>query len=551
MWRNNMDRGQEEAKTVFSGYGNLYVKKGERYKTLFDPSECDQCTIKILKLSRESYCIQVLGDFDDEECEVLIQPIGDGLSLGYSRKTGSVHWPAFVDGQLQSMAFVFSEDNVKMTPEELTMRFVEMYNRCTYALLTSSDIDTITNDDEGYDYIGNAATSQIPDDDYQEPVYELDVSHEAATKTGAGNVCYSESVRFNKALVLRKVKDTVELQAPKFDSHGFSKSTTGKILVPGLTTCDNALLDDTETKLQLLSIDDQKLYEYDIEYGKVVQEHTLPSKVRAVTYSAHIADPTSVYTCLTDNVAFNLDCRMDPRRNIVMEPGCTLDKYKLTSLKKPFTCHATTSAGHLVIGDGAGSIRLYRGPPGSRREDGKYNPKAAQTLLETKVPIVAVDVTSDGSYVVAVCEKFLLFMPTAYVDDRGANTTGFVSKMGKKKPAPLKLQPTSEQLAVLGGVDNLDFVSGGFDRYGNGGREVCITAHSGNYIFTWSLEAAKRAEENGRMCLGESALVKNEVIGISAQIPDKIMYLTDSDIRMAPLKLHERTERGSVRYAYL
>ncbi|ORC86612.1 vacuole import and degradation [Trypanosoma theileri] len=551
MWSKNKDKGHEEEKVLFSEYGTLYFMKGERYKAIFDSSECEQCTMRILRISRESFFIQVLADFDGEESEVLIQPIGCGLSFGYSRKAGSVHWPAYMDGKLESMAFVFSGENSRMTPEDITMRFVEIYNRCTYALLTSSDVDAITNEDEGYEYIGNSATSQIPDEDYQEPVYELDVSHEAATKTGGRNICYSESMKFNNAMVVRRAKDSVELQTHKFDSYGFNEGTSGKVRIPGLTTCEDALLDDTETKLQLLSIDDQKLYEYDIDYGKVVQEHKLPEKVTAITYSAHVADPVPVYTCLTDNVAFNVDCRMDPRKNIVMEPGCTLDKYRLTSLKKPFTCHATTRDGHLVIGDMMGSIRLYRGPPGSRRKDGKYNPKAAQTLLETKVPIVAVDVTADGAYVVAVCEKFLLFMPTAYVDDRGENTTGFVSKMGKKKPTPLKLQPTSKQLAVLGGIEKLDFVSGGFDRYENGGREVCITAYSGNYIFTWSLEAVKRAEENGRACLGESALVRNDVIGVSAHIPDKLMYLTDSDICMAPLKLHERTERGSRRYAYL
>ncbi|ESL12041.1 hypothetical protein TRSC58_00197 [Trypanosoma rangeli SC58] len=141
-------------------------------------------------------------------------------------------------------------------------------------------------------------------------------------------------------------------------------------------------------------------------------------------------------------------------------------------------------------------------------------------------------------------------MRTVYMDDDSTTKNGFLSRMGKKKPTPLRLQPTPQQLDAIGGIDDLNFTSGGFDRFEEG-CETCITACSHEYVFTWSFEAAKRAVEDGRACVGETALVKREVLAVSAAVPDKVMYMTDRDIRIAPLRRQERVEKGTKEYRYV
>ncbi|KEG05790.1 vacuole import and degradation, partial [Trypanosoma grayi] len=454
--------------TLFSGIGTVYIRKPAHYVPLTDGDAMDTFTITIEARETleplERYCIVVLEEGD----EALRQPIGNGMVISYSAEEGSVHWPSIVAGKVEMLAFKFRGRDARVTAEAQMTRFVEVYNRCTYAIMTDTEVEKLDLDDPFFDYVGGIATTQLPAEDYEEPMFELDVAHENAAETGTGTVCYSESMRFNRAVVVRETKNALELQAHAFNSRGFTVGDSQTIKLGGVQSCDSALLDDTEKKLLLLSVDDNRLCEVDMEYGKVVQEYKPPKKVISVAHGAHVAGPTPVYTCLAEKVAFNMDLRMDQRSNIVVEPDCTVDTYVLGSLRKPFTCHATSASGHLVIGDGAGNIRLYTGPPGSRRADGKYNPKTAKTLLETKVPVIAVDVTADGMYVLAVCAKYLLFMPTAFLD-KGNESNGFVARMGRQKPKPLKLQPTPAQLRALGGIDKLNYTSGGFDRYNGGG----------------------------------------------------------------------------------
>ncbi|RNF23013.1 vacuole import and degradation [Trypanosoma conorhini] len=538
---------QGSTTTLFTGCGTLYFQQNGVYEPIGGTESVGQYTISIEADEAEtpSRCYEIiLYEYDEE---VLRQPIGNGLTLAYSEV--SVHWSAFIDGNLQSIAFLFTDDDPKVKATELLGKFILIYNRCTYALMTGTSVDSTVPDNEDYEYLSAIATSRLPGDAYEEPMYELDVSHECAHATGRGNVCCTESKRFDRALVMRKERNGIEFQAHAFAVDGFDRKAPEKFTLDTVSMCDSALLDDTERKMLLLSVDEKRLHEVDMEYGKVVKEYELPVSVRSVTHSAHVAGPQPVYTCLANNVAFNMDLRMDPRNNIVTEAGKTLLDYKL-SVKKPFTCHATSAAGHLVIGDTAGAIRLYSGPPGSRRPDGKYNPKTAKTLLDTKVPIVSVDVTADGSYVLAVCSKYLLLMRTVYMDEDSSKKNGFMSRMGKNKPTPLRLQPTPQQLDAVGGIDDLNFTSGGFDRFEDG-RETCITACSHEYVFTWSFEAAKRAMEDGRACVGETAMVKREVLAVSATVPERVMYMTDQDIRTAPLRRQERVEKGTKQYRYL
>lgn len=537
---------KKTVKYLFTGKGELYFLHGNCYLPIRDDDEPNDFTITIEDDPNSEYRYSVVV-YDEEE-EALRQPIGNGLTVKYSTRENSVHWPSFIDGESKLLAFKFAAEGTSQKPEKATAQFVEMYNRCTYALMTESEVETGFADDKGYEYVSSTAATKLPYEDYEEPMYEVDVNQEMVESTGVGNVCYSESMRYDKAVVVRKMGTGIEIQTHAFDNNGW-RGDPIKFKLKGCSSCDQALLDDTNKQMLLLSVGDNQLHQTDLEYGKVVEDYTLPTTVRSVTYGAHVAGPAPLYTCLSDNVAFNVDLRMDPRKCVVTDPKSTLDDYRLGSLKKSFTCHATSAEGHLVICDAAGNVRLYTGPPGSRRKDGTYHPKTAKTLLETRVPIVAVDVTADGKYVVAVTSKFLLFMQTAYMTENGHETNGFASRMGERKPQPLRLQPTPAQLAVLGGIDKLDYSSGGFDRYENDSA-VCITACSGKYVFTWSLEAAKRAAEMGRACLGEVAGVGRTITGHSASVPGKLTYLTTRDICMAPLKFSKRLEKGVKHYKY-
>ncbi|CCD13102.1 unnamed protein product, partial [Trypanosoma congolense IL3000] len=400
--RNRSDAtSRHEPKRLCSGTGMLYVWNDGVYVPAVEDRAMGDFTISIIEKRPEQfpYCL-VLSDV--EEGDVLTQPIGAGFSIAHCYRENSLHWLSHMDGEIHRMGFKFAREGTGASADAAIRVFVEMFNRCTYASMTGTELDSATMDDSAFEYVGAAASTTAQYEDSTEPMYELDLNRECVRRTGEGNVCFNESENFNRIVVVREQGDRVQLQAHAYDDVGFERAAPGAIVLNDVPTCDGALIDDTERRMLMLSIDGNKLREVDLEHGMVVQEFKPSNDVNAISYSAHVARPDPVYTCLSDKVAFNIDLRMNPRNNVILEDGKSLSDYALGSLKKPLACHATSAEGHLVIGDSVGDIRLYTGPPGSRRKDGTHNPKTAKTLLSTKFPIVAVDVTANGEYVVAV-----------------------------------------------------------------------------------------------------------------------------------------------------
>ena len=83
--------------------------------------------------------------------------------------------------------------------------------------------------------------------------------------------------------------------------------------------------------------------------------------------------------------------------------------------------------GNLAIGSKDGAIRLY-----------KQVGQSAKTLLPgLGQPILYVDVSLDGKWVLATTKTYLCVLPTFI---QGEEKGGFEKSIGKNKPAPTKLQ---------------------------------------------------------------------------------------------------------------
>lgn len=142
---------------------------------------------------------------------------------------------------------------------------------------------------------------------------------------------------------------------------------------------------------------------------------------------------------------------------------------------------ATDEQGHIVMGSRLGSLRLY---------DGQANPrgdfKRAKTLLEcVREPITAVDVTKDGSWVVATTKTFLIVFCTKLA---GSGKTGFETALGQKKPAPRYLMISAEDL-VKYQITDINFAAAKFDA-----EEDSIVTSSGNMAVVWDFGTVKRGK---------------------------------------------------------
>ena len=97
------------------------------------------------------------------------------------------------------------------------------------------------------------------------------------------------------------------------------------------------------------------------------------------------------------------------------------------------------------------------------------------------------DVSQDGHWVLATCATLLLVIPTALSSEK----TGFESRMGKNKPAPLRLTLHPSDIAKYN-LKNYSFTPATFNNGDRLNSENSIVSSLGAYIVTWNFMKVKK-----------------------------------------------------------
>jgi hypothetical protein len=200
------------------------------------------------------------------------------------------------------------------------------------------------------------------------------------------------------------------------------------------------------------------------------------------------------------NSVFNLewDTRM-PIDQIVLGED---QKHTKQGRTHAFTAIATTSSGDMVVGDNEGVVRLFQSP-------GEKQLKRAKTNLNQLADRVrAVDVSSDGEWVVWTTKEYIAVVNTKFVDPKsGEKTSGFHKSMGTQRPDSLILR-IPEDVKKKHGITEVSFEGGRFDNgpHSDPGSGLIIeedlVVSTGPFIVRWNfrkvkLEYAKaRPEDN-------------------------------------------------------
>jgi hypothetical protein len=202
--------------------------------------------------------------------------------------------------------------------------------------------------------------------------------------------------------------------------------------------------------------DATKVFKMDLERGKVVEEwrtegQALQELVPETKYAPTTPTPTLIG--VNNTGFFVMDPRL-PNKSKVVTSRCF--QYSAGAQTR-FSCAATTSDGHLAVGSKKGTIHLYNA---KLLEGTEYTkdvakiggvgsaPRAKTTLPGCGDPILGIDVTGDGKWILATCKTYLLVIPTALPE---GNLTGFQKSLGKHKPIPRRLQLKREHLKLVGG----------------------------------------------------------------------------------------------------
>jgi hypothetical protein len=255
------------------------------------------------------------------------------------------------------------------------------------------------------------------------------------------------------------------------------KNARGAPLTPS-----HAMLHARDTSLLLTDESDaSRLYRLDLERGDVVETWQSSSNVRDLLPEKKGAQATDspVLLGINSKAFFALDARQ-PNDKCVQSRV-----FQYAGRSPQLSCAATTGAGQLVLGTENGDVRFFSAKRSllSAVDAEDRKPRASTALPGLGDAVTAIDVTDDGHWVLATCKTYLMCICT--VD--GAST-GFESRMGKRKPEPRRLQLKPADVRRVGG--SVSFTPARFNTGAMG--EQSIVTSTGRFIVTFNFRKVRQ-----------------------------------------------------------
>lgn len=287
-------------------------------------------------------------------------------------------------------------------------------------------------------------------------------------------------------------------------------SNQGNAFVPS-----NILLHEQDRSMIVLDkTDPTKLMRMDLERGEIVDTWRGPMTQNTPVKTVHRVSKYSNLTATKEFVGLNSSAllRMDPRtREFIVQ-----SKKYAAGTRAKLGCVATTGAGHLAVASETGDIRLYD----------TIGKNAKTHLPGLGDPIMGIDVSEDGKYVLATTKKYLLIINTQVKEHK--QPSGFLRSMGKHKPAPRKLVIKPQDI-VKHRMGEINFTPAHFNT-GNS-LERSIVTSSGPFLITWSFRSVKL----GRLDTYKIAKYQDEVVAddFTFNNDGKIVVTLPNDVSIA------------------
>jgi hypothetical protein len=199
------------------------------------------------------------------------------------------------------------------------------------------------------------------------------------------------------------------------------------------------MLHEQDTKMILMNPDDpHSLYSLDLEMAKIVEEWKIHDDVPVshITPESKFAPTTHEQTLVgaSGNALFRIDPRVSGTKMVDSQ-------FKQYATKQKFSGVTTTASGKLAVGSEKGEIRLFDA----------IGKNAKTALPPLGDPILGIDATADGRFIVATTKTYLLLIDTLIGEGRYAGSLGFDRSFpATSKPIPKRLQLRAEHVAYMG-----------------------------------------------------------------------------------------------------
>ena len=223
--------------------------------------------------------------------------------------------------------------------------------------------------------------------------------------------------------------------------------------------------------------DAHSLYCMDLEHGKVVDEWKVHDDIPIMTFA-----PDNKFAQMTHEPTFlglshNALYRVDPRQG-----GNKLVKSQMQQYvtKNDFSSLATTEKGYIAVASNKGDIRLFD----------RLGIRAKTHIPALGEPIIGMDVSADGRWVLATCKTYLLLIDAEQKSGKFQGKVGFErSFSADSKPQPRRLALAPEHVAqfCFETGKGVSFTPAKFNT-GQYSKETSIITATGPYIVEWNLK---------------------------------------------------------------
>ncbi|CAG8975916.1 hypothetical protein HYALB_00006534 [Hymenoscyphus albidus] len=330
---------------------------------------------------------------------------------------------------------------------------------------------------------------EIEDDGQRSEEYDSDEDEDdVVTKPDDGNVNSQLAVGYkhDRSFVVRGSKIGVFKHTPN-NNLEFSTNIS-KVETPGgkLFSPKKVMLHAEDTNMILQNENNpNSLYRMDLEYGKIVDEWKVHDDILVNTFA-----PESKFAQMSGEQTFlglsrNALYRIDPRLAGSKLVDSELKQYVS---KNDFSAAATTEKGYIAVASNKGDIRMFD----------RLGINAKTHIPALGEPIIGLDVSADGRWVLATCRTYLLLIDALQKTGKNEGKLGFEKSFGKdSKPQPRRLGLTPSHVAQFQhetGVP-ISFTTARFNT-GEGVEETSIITATGPFIVTWNMKKVLRGSKD-------------------------------------------------------
>lgn len=279
--------------------------------------------------------------------------------------------------------------------------------------------------------------------------------------------------------------------------------------------------------------DPNKLFRMDLEYGKVVDEWNVHDDIPAITFAPEnkFAQMTSEQTFL--GISRNALYRIDPRLAGSKLVDSQLKQY---ASKNDFSSVATTEKGHIAVASNKGDIRLFD----------RLGINAKTHIPALGEPIIGLDVSADGHWVLATCRTYLLLIDAMQKSGKNEGKLGFEKSFAAdSKPQPRRLALTPEHVAQFAYETGkgVSFTPAKFNT-GEGQEETSIITATGPYVIEWNLRRVLRGQKAPYMIKRYADVVKADDFRFGSD--KNVIYALPNEVNMIPKEKLKRPTRESI-----